>query len=451
MFYYSEFDENDFGNRLLISIWSKNPLQAPCSTLNPNQQIYNDYLIGCFSFKIKHLMKRDNMNVCSWYYLLPTYELGSSKHYKVKLSRNYNLNIMQQQQQQQLTSNVLQQNNDKIKSQHKIQQQQVLTDINKDIIGLTKIRFCIERNEITNDFGFTISGNSPCIISKVDPEKQAFVKGLRPGDYIVKIHDINVSRATCESVVKLIKNCKSRLIIEVYREKATTVRIVDEKPIVNKKHANKLRQQVDRGAYAQYINQIYFNHTNSSSAADDSTDGSTSVSVINTDYSGKSIDLPQYNLKMYSTRRDQDNTTGTNATTDNDSIESNIENMNRLHIDEKPVHKLEEPKQEPVDDDEEEDDDNEFFSNLVSNQIELNEIPFVDESEEADDDNVSEYDNNNDDENDQIIQTKTAQYYEQNTKLCKSRNIDCLFIKNEARTRTPMIATDELDIDQHFI
>ena len=147
-----------------------------------------DSLIGCFSFKIKHLMKRDNMNVCSWYYLIPTFELGSTKHYKVKLSQKSK------------------RHQDSTNPQQQQQQQQILTDVNKDIINLTKLKFQIDRNEYSNDFGFTISGSCPCIVSKVDPEKDSFSKGLRPGDYIVKIHDINVSRATCESVVKLIKN-----------------------------------------------------------------------------------------------------------------------------------------------------------------------------------------------------------------------------------------------------
>lgn len=57
------------------------------------------------------------------------------------------------------------------------------------------------------------------MIGKVDASKQAFTNGLRPGDFIASLDGKNVSRATCDSVVKLIKSCKSGFDIEVYREK----------------------------------------------------------------------------------------------------------------------------------------------------------------------------------------------------------------------------------------
>jgi hypothetical protein len=337
-----------------------------------------DYLLGCFSFKIKHLMKRDNMNVCSWYHLLPTYESGSSKHYKVKLSRNYNLKIQQQVQPQQPP------------------QQQQLTDVNKDIIGLTKLKFIIERNEIRNDFGFTISGSCPCIVSKVDAEKDAFSKGLRPGDYIVKIHDINVSRATCESVVKLIKNCKSKLVLEIHREKSQ-IKIVN-------KHKRHGADEIT----AQYINQLYFN--NNSTATTDTTTSTASLSAVNTDFSGKSIDLPQYNLKLYSLN--EINATKTTATTATDDS-------------------FEFCKPANVDDDEEES-DNEFYSNLVPNKVEHNEIPFVD------DENYSDDEDENCVNGQMMMAAVTARY--SNTRVCKSR----MLIKNEARNRAPLVASNNV-------
>ena len=342
-----------------------------------------DYLIGCFSFKIKHLMKRDNMNVCSWYYLIPAYELGSTKHYKVKLSRNYNLKIQKQQQQ-----------ND----QQPLQQ---LTDVNKDILGLTKLKFYIERNEVTNDFGFTISGSCPCVVSKVDPEKDAFSKGLRPGDYIVKIHDINVSRATCESVVKLIKNCKAKLILEIHRERSML-----------KVHGKGKRHINNDEVTAQYINNLYFNNTDTTTST---------MSGVNTDFSGKSIDLPQYNLKLYSLNEvnatkttGTTTTTTTTTTTDNESFE------------------FCQPKEDAEEDDEE-DDDQEFYSNLVPNSVEHNEIPFVDDEDE-------------DQENYEYLMppATVAHYNQQNSKICKSK----LLIKNEARNRAPLIASNNADANE---
>ena len=340
-------------------------------------------------------MKRENMNVCSWYYLIPTHELGSTKHYKVKLARSYNLKIQDSQQPQQ-------------HHQPQPSQQQILTDVNKDIIGLTKLKFFVERNEHTNDFGFTISGSCPCLVSKVDPEKDAFMKGLRPGDYIVKIHDINVSRATCESVVKLIKNCKSRLIIEIHREKSSL-------KVINK--FNNKRNMMNDDQTAQYINHLYFN--NNSMATTDTTASTASLSGVNTDFSGKSIELPQYNLKLYSLNEinaTKTTATATTTSTSNDSFEFCQPNN----------------EDDGEEEEEEEDDDNEFYSNLVPNNVEHNEIPFMDD-DEYDEEQENNY------VNEHFI--AAAQYTQQNPKMCTSR----LLIKNEARNRAPLVASNSND------
>ena len=349
--YFSEFGEDDYENRILISIWNR----GSCS----------DTLIGCFSFKIKHLMRRDNMNVCSWYYLLPSYEIGSRKHYKVKVSSS---------------------SSEKRSSRHNANANEEAakpTTINKDIIGLDKLKMLIERSEI-GDFGFTVTGSCPCIVGKVDPEKQAFQQGLRPGDYIVKIHDKNVSRATCESVVKLIKSCKSKLIIEVHRERSSKNTNVEPT--------------------AQYVNQFYFNTNNNQNQHQ--IIQSKSIGTLYTDttasseYSGRSIELPQhYNL--------QTSHTATTATTDSCSRRD---------------YEEEDDEDEVEDDGEEHDED--IYADLVQNNIE---IPYVDESEDCEE---SEKEN-------QDLKVSSPTYY-RNVVISTTRNVDCLLVKNEARTRAPL-------------
>uniref|UniRef100_A0A3B1KG76 Regulator of G protein signaling 12b n=1 Tax=Astyanax mexicanus TaxID=7994 RepID=A0A3B1KG76_ASTMX len=56
-------------------------------------------------------------------------------------------------------------------------------------------------------YGFTLSGHSPCVLSCVLKGSPADYVGLRSGDQILSVNDINVSKASHEDVVKLIGRC----------------------------------------------------------------------------------------------------------------------------------------------------------------------------------------------------------------------------------------------------
>ncbi|XP_029999588.1 regulator of G-protein signaling 12b isoform X2 [Sphaeramia orbicularis] len=60
-------------------------------------------------------------------------------------------------------------------------------------------------------YGFTLSGQSPCILSCILKGSPADYMGLRSGDYILSVNDINVSKASHEDVVKLIGRCSGVL------------------------------------------------------------------------------------------------------------------------------------------------------------------------------------------------------------------------------------------------
>ena len=173
-----EFDQADYNNRLIISVWGVN-----C------QEQFVDTLIGCFSFKIKHVMAKSTKAISQWYHVLPL-KYGIGKHLRCSTSAE----------------------------KLKINDNKVITNVNKDLIGLQKVSLALERASESEGFGFTITNSCPCMVGKVDLDKSAFRAGLRPGDYISKINGKNVSRATCESVVKMIKSNKHKLEIEVYRE-----------------------------------------------------------------------------------------------------------------------------------------------------------------------------------------------------------------------------------------
>jgi hypothetical protein len=193
--YSFEFDNvNDLRNRLIISVWSILPGHSKHQT------------IGLFSFKIKHLMKQVQPKPV-WYHLLPL-KYGLTKHLKCSNSKSStSLNNI---------------NNPEV------------PNVNKDIIGMDKISLTLIKQNENEGFGFTLTGSCPCMVGKVDSDKTAFKYGLRSGDYISKINNKNVSRATCESVVKLIKSCKFRLDLQVYRQNQSSKSCKNNYPKLNK-------------------------------------------------------------------------------------------------------------------------------------------------------------------------------------------------------------------------
>ncbi|XP_056411000.1 regulator of G-protein signaling 12 [Hyla sarda] len=60
-------------------------------------------------------------------------------------------------------------------------------------------------------YGFTLSGQSPSVISSVIKESPAEFVGLKPGDHICAVNDISVESASHEDVVKLIGKCSGVL------------------------------------------------------------------------------------------------------------------------------------------------------------------------------------------------------------------------------------------------
>ncbi|XP_067838543.1 regulator of G-protein signaling 12b isoform X2 [Heptranchias perlo] len=56
-------------------------------------------------------------------------------------------------------------------------------------------------------YGFTVSGQAPCVLSCILKGSPADYVGLRSGDRILSVNDINVSKASHEDVVKLIGKC----------------------------------------------------------------------------------------------------------------------------------------------------------------------------------------------------------------------------------------------------
>ncbi|XP_021704482.1 regulator of G-protein signaling loco isoform X2 [Aedes aegypti] len=64
----------------------------------------------------------------------------------------------------------------------------------------------VEVNRGYNGFGFTISGQQPCILSCIVANSPADMAGLRAGDFLISVNGLNVSRLPHEAVVQLIGN-----------------------------------------------------------------------------------------------------------------------------------------------------------------------------------------------------------------------------------------------------
>ncbi|CAG9863617.1 unnamed protein product [Phyllotreta striolata] len=59
----------------------------------------------------------------------------------------------------------------------------------------------------SNGFGFTISGQQPCILSCIVANSPADQAGLRAGDFLISVNGISVSKIAHDAVVSLIGNC----------------------------------------------------------------------------------------------------------------------------------------------------------------------------------------------------------------------------------------------------
>ncbi|XP_029601151.1 regulator of G-protein signaling 12, partial [Salmo trutta] len=64
-------------------------------------------------------------------------------------------------------------------------------------------------------YGFTLSGQGPCVLNCILKGSPADYVGLRSGDHILSVNDINVSKASHEDVVKLIGRCTGVLHLVV--------------------------------------------------------------------------------------------------------------------------------------------------------------------------------------------------------------------------------------------
>ncbi|KAL5011950.1 hypothetical protein ScPMuIL_010501 [Solemya velum] len=183
-----ELLEEDQNKRLLVSIWNGAHSKS-CEFL------------GCMSFGVKHLTD-PTKDVSGWYYLL-TEDIGRRKHLRVCSKQKPGLQVRNTDQ-----------NNIPI--------------INKDI-GKTETRtLMIPRGK--QGFGFTVLESWPVKVGRIDGVSPAEEAGLQPGDCIIRVNSLNVSRSTAPSVAKLVRHSGKKLVLEIQRNKQVSIEKLDKSP-----------------------------------------------------------------------------------------------------------------------------------------------------------------------------------------------------------------------------
>lgn len=91
--------------------------------------------------------------------------------------------------------------------------------------------------------GFTLAGYCPCHIAKLETNSPAANVGLKVGDLIIKINDKNVSRAKCDSIIKIIKglNGDQILTIDVLRSNKKTALAINSTENTEYTNLNQIR------------------------------------------------------------------------------------------------------------------------------------------------------------------------------------------------------------------
>ena len=66
-------------------------------------------------------------------------------------------------------------------------------------------------------YGFTISGQNPCMLSCIVPGSPAEAAGLKPGDLLYIVNGLNVSKACHDDVVRMVGLSTGALELQVGR------------------------------------------------------------------------------------------------------------------------------------------------------------------------------------------------------------------------------------------
>uniref|UniRef100_A0A3Q2ZQ64 Regulator of G protein signaling 12b n=1 Tax=Kryptolebias marmoratus TaxID=37003 RepID=A0A3Q2ZQ64_KRYMA len=129
-------------------------------------------------------------------------------------------------------------------------------------------------------YGFTLTGQSPCVLSCILKGSPANYVGLRSGDFILSVNDINVSKASHEDVVKLIGRCSGVLKLVIAEGDVNNNNNSWYKPKMDSKQLgiNRAERVVAELQSGGIFNMIFENSSHSSSSSDKDRPGVSSSS-----------------------------------------------------------------------------------------------------------------------------------------------------------------------------
>lgn len=119
-------------------------------------------------------------------------------------------------------------------------------------------------------YGFTLSGQSPCVLSCILKGSPADYVGLRSGDYILSVNDINVSKASHEDVVKLIGRCSGVLKLVIAEGDRPRRHHHHQRTAGSRHHSNntKAASYLDSCSSEDELDAFYDNSVNNNSRSD---------------------------------------------------------------------------------------------------------------------------------------------------------------------------------------
>jgi regulator of G-protein signaling len=79
-------------------------------------------------------------------------------------------------------------------------------------------------------YGFTISGQHPCVLSVIVPGSPADVVGLKTGDYVVSVNNRNVTMSPHDDVVTMVGMSAGTLTLQVAENYYSSDSSEDEYP-----------------------------------------------------------------------------------------------------------------------------------------------------------------------------------------------------------------------------
>lgn len=64
-------------------------------------------------------------------------------------------------------------------------------------------------------FGFSLTGQYPCVLTQVVEGSPAFKAGLKIGDYLIMVNGENVVKFNHETVVSMVAGCTDYVLLQV--------------------------------------------------------------------------------------------------------------------------------------------------------------------------------------------------------------------------------------------